>query len=39
MLEQRNRKVSGAGGAAEALGMNESTLRYKMKKLGIVRPK
>ncbi len=30
-------KVSGPGGAAEVLGMNPSTLRFRMRKLGISR--
>jgi formate hydrogenlyase transcriptional activator len=38
VLERCNWKVSGTGGAAEALGLKESSLRYKMKKLGIRRP-
>ena len=29
-------KISGPGGASEALGLADSTLRYSMKKLGIV---
>jgi transcriptional regulator with GAF, ATPase, and Fis domain len=28
-------KISGPGGASEALGLPDSTLRYRMKKLGI----
>ena len=31
--------VSGPQGAAAVLGMKESTLRFRMKKLGIQRPK
>ena len=31
-------KVSGAGGAAEVLGLKPTTLEARMKKLGIVRP-
>jgi len=38
VLTQTNWKVSGKGGAAEILGLKESTLRAKMKKLGIRRP-
>jgi len=34
-LKQTKGKVAGSGGAAELLGMNPSTLRNKMKKLGI----
>ena len=30
--------VSGARGAAARLGMNRSTLQFRMKRLGIVRP-
>jgi PAS domain S-box-containing protein len=37
-LEGTGWRVSGKGGAAEFLGLKESTLRYKMKKLGIERP-
>ena len=32
-------KVKGPGNAAERLSLNPSTLRGKMKKLGIVRPR
>ncbi len=39
VLEQCDWKIRGAGGAAERLGMNESTLRFRMKKLGISRDK
>ncbi len=35
MLGQTNGKVHGPGGAAELLGLNPSTLRNKMNKLGI----
>jgi len=31
--------VKGAGNAAERLGLRENTLRYRMKKLGIERPR
>ena len=31
-------KIKGAGGAAERLGLNASTLYFRMKKLGITRP-
>jgi formate hydrogenlyase transcriptional activator len=31
-------KVSGKGNAAERLGLNRSTLQFRMKKLGITRP-
>ncbi|MDH3813172.1 MAG: hypothetical protein OEV48_01685, partial [Acidobacteriota bacterium] len=35
VLETTNGQVSGAGGAAEILGLHANTLRYRMKKLGI----
>lgn len=38
VLESTNWRVSGKGGAAEILGLKESTLRARMKKLGIRRP-
>ena len=38
ILEHTGWRVRGEGGAAEILGLNESTLRYRMKKLGIQRP-
>ncbi len=34
-LEIANGKISGPGGTAELLGINPSTLRKKMDKLGI----
>jgi formate hydrogenlyase transcriptional activator len=37
-LEQAQWKVSGRNGAAEILGLNRSTLRARMRKLGINRP-
>ena len=37
VLERTRWKVSGPGGAAEVLGMNPSTLRFRMNKLGISR--
>jgi formate hydrogenlyase transcriptional activator len=37
-LEATGWKVSGAGGAAEALGLKPTTLEARMKKLGITRP-
>ncbi len=37
-LEQTGWKVSGAGGAAHALGLKPTTLESRMKKLGIRRP-
>ena len=36
-LEETNWKISGGGGAAEVLGLNPSTLRARMRKLGIKR--
>jgi transcriptional regulator with GAF, ATPase, and Fis domain len=38
ILEQTNWKVSGKNGAAEILGLNRSTLRARMRKLGIRQP-
>lgn len=38
-LEEANWKISGDGGAAEILDMNPSTLRARMRKLGIKRSK
>jgi PAS domain S-box-containing protein len=38
VLEECGWKVAGKGNAAERLGMNRSTLRYRIKKLGITRP-
>jgi chemotaxis protein methyltransferase CheR len=38
VLEQTNWKVSGKNGAAEILGLNRSTLRARIQKLGIHRP-
>jgi formate hydrogenlyase transcriptional activator len=35
VLEQTHWKVSGKDGAAEILGLNRSTLRARMRKLGI----
>jgi formate hydrogenlyase transcriptional activator len=37
-LKETKWRVSGARGAAERLGMNRSTLQFRMKKLGIMRP-
>jgi len=39
ILEETGWKISGRNGAAEALGLKESTLRARMKKLGIQRKK
>ncbi len=38
VLEECNWKIKGPGNAAERLGLKPSTLRYRMKKLGIRRP-
>jgi transcriptional regulator with GAF, ATPase, and Fis domain len=38
-LEAANWKISGAGGAAERLGLNANTLSSRMKSLGIERPR
>jgi len=38
ILEQTQWKVSGKTGAAEILGLNRSTLRARMRKLGILKP-
>jgi chemotaxis protein methyltransferase CheR len=38
VLEQTHWKVSGKNGAAEILGLDRSTLRARMRKLGIVKP-
>jgi len=35
VLEMADGRVHGKGGAAELLGINPSTLRYRMKQLGI----
>ena len=34
-LDQTNGRIAGRGGAASLLGLNPSTLRSRMKKLGI----
>ena len=39
ILTQTGWRIRGKGGAAEILAMNESTLRFRMKKLGIMRGK
>jgi transcriptional regulator with GAF, ATPase, and Fis domain len=39
VLERCHWRISGAGHAAEALGMKPSTLRNRLKKLGIERPR
>ena len=38
-LESCGWKVKGRGNAAERLGLNEATLRYRMKRYGIRRPR
>jgi transcriptional regulator with GAF, ATPase, and Fis domain len=38
ILEQTKWKISGKNGAAEILGINRSTLRARMRKLGILKP-
>jgi formate hydrogenlyase transcriptional activator len=38
VLHECDWRISGAGHAAETLGLNPSTLRFRMKKLGIKRP-
>jgi len=38
VLEQTNWKVSGKNGAAQILGLDRSTLRARMRKLGIRQP-
>jgi transcriptional regulator with GAF, ATPase, and Fis domain len=37
-LDRTNWRISGAGGAAETLGLKPTTLHARMKKLGIRRP-
>ena len=37
-LEETHWVLGGSNGAAVRLGMNRSTLQFRMKKLGIVRP-
>ncbi len=39
VLDQTDGKIHGSGGAAELLDMNPSTLRHRMRKLGIVAKK
>jgi DNA-binding NtrC family response regulator len=39
VLEECNWKVGGKNGAAECLGLKRGTLQYRMKKLGIERPR
>ena len=37
-IQEMGWRIEGRNGAAQFLGMNPSTLRYRMKKLGIMRP-
>jgi formate hydrogenlyase transcriptional activator len=37
-LQRAHWRINGAGNAAEALGLHPNTLRFRMRKLGIVRP-
>jgi transcriptional regulator with GAF, ATPase, and Fis domain len=39
VLEENGWKIKGEGNAADRLGLKPSTLRSRMKKLGIVRPR
>jgi len=39
ILSETKWRIDGKGGAAEILGLHPSTLRARMHKLGIVRPK
>jgi formate hydrogenlyase transcriptional activator len=38
VLEKVGWRIAGSGGAAEVLGLNRTTLQFRMKKLGITRP-
>lgn len=38
VLEQTDWKIEGPGGASEILNIHPSTLRFKLKKMGIQRP-
>ncbi len=38
VLEECGWKISGQGNAAHCLGLNRSTLQFRMKKLGMTRP-
>mgnify|MGYP001548420031 CR=1 FL=1 len=38
-LDQTDWKVSGAGGAARLLGVKPTTLNYRIKKMGLERPR
>jgi len=37
-LKDTKRVIAGSNGAAARLGMNRSTVQFRMKKLGIVKP-
>jgi transcriptional regulator with GAF, ATPase, and Fis domain len=39
VLERCGWRVNGAGNAADVLGLHPNTLRFRMKKLGITRPR
>jgi DNA-binding NtrC family response regulator len=39
VLKQTHGQIAGAGGAAEILGLHPNTLRGRMSKLGVSRPK
>jgi len=39
VLKAKNWKIEGADGAAQTIGMHPNTLRNRMNKLGIKRPK
>jgi transcriptional regulator with GAF, ATPase, and Fis domain len=39
VLERCGWRVNGSGNAAEVLGLHPNTLRFRMKKLGVVRPR
>ena len=39
VLERCGWRVNGEGNAAEVLGLHPNTLRFRMKKLGIARPR
>jgi transcriptional regulator with GAF, ATPase, and Fis domain len=39
VLERCGWRVNGEGNAAEVLGLHPNTLRFRMKKLGITRPR
>lgn len=38
VLKECHWRIKGEGAAADRLGMNPSTLRYRMKRLGLERP-